>query len=59
MGGGRVEEDDGTIGETGAFAEGGWCWSGLVVKGMGARALEERTICGDEGKEEEEGEELW
>ena len=29
--GGRVEEDDGAIGEAGAFAEGGWCWGELEV----------------------------
>ncbi len=26
--GGCVEEDDGAVGEAGAFAEGGWCWGG-------------------------------
>ena len=34
VGGGRVEEDDGAVGETGAFAEGGWCWSGQEVSGV-------------------------
>ena len=27
--GGRVEEDDGAVGEAGAFAERGWCWREL------------------------------
>ena len=37
VGSGGVEEDDGAVGETGAFAEGGWCCGGLVEKGTGAR----------------------
>ena len=55
VGGGRVEEDDGAVGEAGAFAEGGWCWGELEVSGEGDGAaggthnMRRRGLGGREG----------